>query len=94
MKLAALSPKTALLLLLGLVPDNHRFHLDFTVHWTELYKQVILGVFGFGNNNTKLQALLHLFEFGSVSLPEDIVYPSGPLTGQNLDDGTFLISLA
>ena len=71
-----LEPKDRIAALLGLVPDNHRFHLDFTIHWTELYKQVVLGVFGFGNNDIKLQVLLHLFEFGSVSLPEDIAYPS------------------
>jgi hypothetical protein len=71
-----LEPKDCIDALFGLVADDHRFHLDYTARWTELHKQVVSGIFGLGNNDTRLQVLLHLFEFGSVSLPENIAYPS------------------
>ncbi|KAI0444708.1 HET-domain-containing protein [Xylaria telfairii] len=71
-----LERKDRIAALLGLIPDGHRFHLSYTSHWTEVYKQTVAGIFALGNNDTGLQVLLHLFEFGPVMLPEDIAYPS------------------
>ncbi|KAI4861535.1 HET-domain-containing protein [Hypoxylon rubiginosum] len=71
-----LEPKDRVAALLGLVHDNHQFHLDYTAHWAEVYKQVAASSFSFGDNDTRLQVMLHLFEFGAVSVPEDTTYPS------------------
>ena len=71
-----LEPKDRIVAFLGLVPDEDRFRLDYTVHWTELYKQVASSVLGVGNNNTRLLLLAQLFEFGPVSPPQDPTYPS------------------
>lgn len=71
-----LDPKDRIVALFGLVPDDRRFHLDYTVHWNELYKQVASSILNLGDNNTRLQVLLYSFEFGTASLPEDVAYPS------------------
>lgn len=71
-----LDPKDQICALFGLISKEHRFHLDYTAHWTELYKHVVSGILRNGNNDIRLQVLFHLFEFGAISLPEDIVYPS------------------
>jgi hypothetical protein len=71
-----LDPKDRIAALFGLISKEYRFHLDYTAHWTELYKHVVLGILRNGNNDIRLQVLFHLFEFGAISLPEDIVYPS------------------
>ncbi|KAI0542929.1 HET-domain-containing protein [Xylaria digitata] len=71
-----LKRKDRIAALFGLIPDCHRFDLDYASHWTELYKQAVTGIFALGNNDTRLQVLLHLFEFGPVSLSGDIAYPS------------------
>ncbi|KAI2775773.1 hypothetical protein F4815DRAFT_486881 [Daldinia loculata] len=62
--------------LLGLVQDDRRFYLDYTVHWTEQYKQVASSILSHGDNDAKLQVMLHLFKFGSIPQPEDTTYPS------------------
>lgn len=69
-------PKDRIAALFGLVSKEHRFHLDYTAHWTELYKHVVLGILKFGNNDARFQVLFHLFEFGAITLQEGIVYPS------------------
>ncbi|KAK6951734.1 hypothetical protein Daesc_006257 [Daldinia eschscholtzii] len=71
-----LEPKDRIAALLGLVQDDHRFYLDYTVHWTELYKQVASSYLSYSNNDIKLQVLLHLFEFGCVPQSEANDYPS------------------
>ncbi|GAW23883.1 hypothetical protein ANO14919_134600 [Xylariales sp. No.14919] len=71
-----LEPKDRIASLLGLATEGHRFHLDYTAQWAEIYKQTVSNIFRLGDNDTRLQVLLHLFEFGPVSLPEDIAYPS------------------
>ncbi|KAI1778067.1 HET-domain-containing protein [Hypoxylon cercidicola] len=71
-----LEPKDRIAALLGLVHCSHRPRIDYTVHWTELYKQVASSILSLGNNDTKLQVMLHLFEFGAVSVPKDTTYPS------------------
>ncbi|KAI2466535.1 HET-domain-containing protein [Annulohypoxylon bovei var. microspora] len=71
-----LEPKDRVASLFGLVQGGHGFHLDYNTHWTEIFKQLALSVFRLGDNDTKLQLMLHLFEFGSVCLPSDIDYPS------------------
>ncbi|RWA14895.1 hypothetical protein EKO27_g145 [Xylaria grammica] len=71
-----LEPKDRIAALLGLVTDDHRLRLDYTAQWAELYKKTVSNIFRLGDNDTRLQVLLHLFEFGPVSLPEDIAYPS------------------
>jgi hypothetical protein len=62
--------------LLGLMPLDEPFHLDYAIHWTELYKKVASSILEFGDNNTRLQIMLHLIEFGPVSQPENSSYPS------------------
>jgi len=69
-------PKDRIAALFGLISEEHRFHLDYNAHWTKFYKQIVSGVLKNGNSDTRLQVLFHLFEFGAVSLPEDITYPS------------------
>lgn len=71
-----LDPRDRIAALYGLVAEEYRVHLDYTAHWTELYKQFTTGILKSGNNDTKLQVLFHLFEFGPVSRPGDSVYPS------------------
>jgi hypothetical protein len=69
-------PKDRIAALFGLISDEHRFHLDYNAHWTAIYKRVVSGVLRYGNNDIRLQVFFHLFEFGVISLPEDITYPS------------------
>ncbi|KAI9642986.1 hypothetical protein NHQ30_008720 [Ciborinia camelliae] len=71
-----LLPNDRIAAIYGLISEEYRVHLDYTADWTELYKEVVTGALKAGNNDTKLQVLLHLFEFGSISRPEDTVYPS------------------
>ncbi|KAI1390721.1 HET-domain-containing protein [Hypoxylon trugodes] len=71
-----LEPKDRVAALLGLVRDANWFCLDYTAHWTEVYKQVVSGIFVHGDNDMRLQVMLHLFEFGSVMLPDNVPYPS------------------
>ncbi|KAK2752653.1 HET domain-containing protein [Colletotrichum kahawae] len=69
-------PKDRIAALLGLVPHGNRFHLDYTAHWKELYRQVASLVFGLNDSAANFQLLIHLFEFGPVSHLEDASYPS------------------
>jgi hypothetical protein len=69
-------PKDRIAALYGLVSQEYRVQLDYTADWTEIYKQVTTGILRVGNNDTRLQVLCHLFEFGSISCLGDIVYPS------------------
>lgn len=63
--------------LYGLVPKSSRFQMDYSVHWTEMYKHVATFALTTGTNDTRLQLLLHLFEFGPISDPSlDLLYPS------------------
>ncbi|KAI6090564.1 HET-domain-containing protein [Hypoxylon rubiginosum] len=71
-----LDPKDRVAALLGLVAETYGSRLDYTAHWTGVYKQVASSILSAGNNNTRLQVMLHLFEFGAVSVPEDATYPS------------------
>ncbi|KAH7131235.1 heterokaryon incompatibility protein-domain-containing protein, partial [Dactylonectria macrodidyma] len=59
-----LEPKDRVAALFGLVSESDRFALDYTLHWADLYKQVALRAFSCGDNDVRLQMLLHLFEFG------------------------------
>ncbi|OBR09765.1 HET domain-containing protein [Colletotrichum higginsianum IMI 349063] len=69
-------PKDRIAALFGLVPDGNRFHLDYTAHWTGLYRQVASSAFGLDHSATNFQLLIHLFEFGPVYHAEDASYPS------------------
>lgn len=71
-----LEPKDRIAALIGLLSEEHRFPMDYTAHWTKLYKQVASFMLCAGNNNVRLQMMLHLFEFGAVAVPEDGSYPS------------------
>lgn len=71
-----LEPKDRVAALFGLVSEENRFHLDYSLHWTELYKQVAVSAFSSDNTDLGLQVLLHLFEFGQVSEKENTSYPS------------------
>jgi hypothetical protein len=71
-----LEPRDRIAALFGLLPKKDLFPLDYTTHWTELYKQVASFLFSLGENDTNFQMLLHLFEFGAVSQLEDVSYPS------------------
>ena len=63
--------------LFGLVPQENRFPIDYSVHWAEMYKQLATFVLKTGNHDAKLQLLLHLFEFGTISDPAlDPSFPS------------------
>ncbi|KAI1092530.1 HET-domain-containing protein [Rostrohypoxylon terebratum] len=70
-----LEPKDRVAALYGLSRDNYGYQLDYTVHWTEMYKQIALSVLRNGDNDAKLQLLLHLFEFGPVDPPYGTDYP-------------------
>ncbi|KAK8135542.1 hypothetical protein PG984_003482 [Apiospora sp. TS-2023a] len=61
--------------LLGLSP-NERFRLEYGSHWKDIYKQVAACALCSDNNDTKLQVLLHLFEFGPIGGLSDCDYPS------------------
>ncbi|KAL5346055.1 hypothetical protein ACLOAV_009086 [Pseudogymnoascus australis] len=69
-------PKDNIAALYGLISEEYRVHLDYTAHWAELYKQVVTGIFRVGNNDTRLQVLFHLLEFGPITHLEDIDCPS------------------
>jgi hypothetical protein len=71
-----LEPKDRVAALFGLVSEDNQFHLDYNLHWTELYKQVAVSAFSSNNIDLGLQVLLHLFEFGQVSEKENTSYPS------------------
>ncbi|KAI0179350.1 HET-domain-containing protein [Hypoxylon sp. FL1284] len=71
-----LDPKDRVAALVGLAQDRHQLHLDYTAHWTEIYKQVVLDSLTRNSNDSRLQVMLHLFEFGAVSVPDDTSYPS------------------
>jgi len=66
-------PRDRIAALHCLVPKQSRFPIDYTVHWAELYRQAASFLLATGTDNTKLQLLLHLFEFG----------PVGSATGSN-----------
>lgn len=51
----------------GLVPKQDRFPMDYSPHWTELYRQAATFFMATGTDDTKFQLLLHLFEFGPVN---------------------------
>ncbi|KAI1444868.1 HET-domain-containing protein [Annulohypoxylon stygium] len=70
-----LEPKDRVAALFGLSQDNYGYQLDYTADWTEMYKQIAFGVMRNGNNDAKLQLLLHLIEFGPVNPPPDTDYP-------------------
>lgn len=65
-KALCLEPKDRVAALYGLSHNKYGYQLDYTVHWTEMYKQIALSVLRNGDNDAKLQLLLHLFEFGPV----------------------------
>ncbi|TGO06908.1 hypothetical protein BTUL_0401g00010 [Botrytis tulipae] len=71
-----LLPNDRIAAIYGLISEEHRVHLDYTADWTELYKQVVTDILKIDNHDAKLQILLHLLEFGSISHRVDIVYPS------------------
>ncbi|KAI1455240.1 HET-domain-containing protein [Annulohypoxylon moriforme] len=71
-----LEPKDRVAALFDLSQNNYGFYLDYTVHWTEMYKQIALSALRNGDNETKLQLMLHLFEFGAVHAPFNVDYPS------------------
>ncbi|KAI1214693.1 heterokaryon incompatibility protein-domain-containing protein [Annulohypoxylon truncatum] len=88
-----LEPKDRVAALFSLAQHNYRFHLDYTVHWTEMYRQIALSVLRNGGNDIKLQLILHLFEFGlSASLLISTIHHGFP-TGQRLDDEISLTTL-
>ncbi|KAM3068309.1 hypothetical protein ACMFMG_009449 [Clarireedia jacksonii] len=73
---ACLEPKDRITAFFGLVSGDSLFSLDYSLHWTKLYRELTEFSFINGDNDTRLQLLLHLFEFGPVSLPDDASYPS------------------
>jgi hypothetical protein len=73
---ACLEPRDRIGALLGLIAEERRFPIDYTAHWTDLYKQAASFILRVGGNDVRLQMLLHLFEFGPVVAPEGASYPS------------------
>ncbi|KAK2669006.1 Heterokaryon incompatibility [Fusarium oxysporum f. sp. vasinfectum] len=71
-----LEPKDRVAALFGLVSEDNQFRLDYSLHWTELYRQVAVSAFSSNNNDVGLQVLLHLFEFGQVFEQDNASYPS------------------
>lgn len=72
-----LDPRDRIAALFGLVPESDRFQMDYSVHWTEMYRQVAIFELATGKNDARLQLLVHLFEFGSIFDPVlDPSYPS------------------
>ncbi|KAI3319343.1 heterokaryon incompatibility protein-domain-containing protein [Xylariaceae sp. AK1471] len=61
--------------LAGLIPDNS-IHLDYVAPWDVMYKQVASQALRSGDNGIRLQILLHLFEFGSLSQSRNISCPT------------------
>ena len=73
---ACLEPKDRIAAFLSLGLQGQQLRLDYTKHWTELYKDFASFTYSRGHNDSNLQLLLQLFEFGSVSKPDDNTYPS------------------
>lgn len=73
-----LDPKDRIAALFGLIPEDNRFPMDYTVHWLEMYRQAATFVLRSGGNDTRLQLLLHLLEFGPVLRGMDPVTASYP----------------
>ena len=70
-------PKDRIASLLNMVPDDgQRFHLDYGKHWTETFEEFTSFTYTQGDNNVKLQLLLHLFEFGPMSGRTNATFPS------------------
>ena len=75
---ACLDERDRVAALFGLVPLEGRFPMDYSVHWTEMYRQLATFVLRSGSHDERLQLLLHLFEFGTITNTHtvDPSYPS------------------
>lgn len=73
---ACLEPKDRIAALLSLGIDGQQFQLDYTKHWAKIYQDFASYTYSRGHNDIRLQLLLHLFEFGSISRGDDTSYPS------------------
>ncbi|KAF7560254.1 hypothetical protein G7046_g3887 [Stylonectria norvegica] len=62
--------------LLGLSSDGRDFSLDYTKHWSDLYRDFAWSSYSLDYLDTSLQLLLRLLEFGPVRRTKDISYPS------------------
>ncbi len=71
-----LEPKDRIAAFRSLARDGQDFCLDYTKSWNDIFKDFASFAYNLGCNDTRLQLLLHLFEFGSVSMKEDPSYPS------------------
>lgn len=61
--------------LLGLSP-NEGFCLKYGCHRKDIYRQTAAWALSSENNNSRIQVLLHLFEFGPVVFSDEPDYPS------------------
>lgn len=59
-------PKDRIAALLSLIPDSQRFPLDYKKPWTDSFEEFACFTYTRGDNDVRLQLLLHLFEFGPV----------------------------
>lgn len=56
--------------------ENDGFQLDYGSHWKQIYRDVAAFALRSENNDTRIQVLLHLFEFGPAGRLNDADCPS------------------
>nr|POE65248.1 heterokaryon incompatibility protein 6, or allele [Quercus suber] len=61
---------------LGLAQDGQHLCLNYAEPWVDYFEEFASFTYNVGCNDTRLQLLLHLFEFGSLSKAEDPSLPS------------------
>lgn len=69
-------PKDRIAAFQSLACDGKASQLDYTKDWEDIYKEVALFSLNSNDNDTRLQILIHLFEFGVVRKVADPTYPS------------------
>jgi hypothetical protein len=72
----SLDPRDCIAAFLGLARDGQDFCLDYTKPWENMFRDFASFTYNRSCNDTRLQLLLHLFEFGPVLKQEDPSYPS------------------
>ena len=72
----SLEPKDRIAAFLGLARDGQDHCLNYTQPWDNMFRDFAFFTYSRGCNDTRLQLLLHLFEFGPVLKREDSSYPS------------------
>lgn len=64
---ACQNQKDRIAALIGLLPEDSRVTIDYTLAWFDIYRQLAAFMLEHGSDEVKRQVILHLFEFGPVS---------------------------